>query len=219
MEVKFKCLMIDHDDTAVKSSPEIHYPCFVKVIETFRPGEYVLSLSEFMHACFYPGLYEYYTKNLGFTKEELDLEMEIWQDYVATRIPTFYDGIDSLLGEYRARGGIVAVSSQSHKDVIRRDYSARLGFLPDHIYGCELPPDKCKPSTFSVDDVCKKEGIQPCEVLVVDDLRTGLEMARAAGAHFAAAGWSQFVPEIESYMASNAEFYCKSVDELRKLLI
>ena len=81
--LKYKCLVIDHDDTAVKSSPEIHYPCFIKTVETFRPGEYILTLEEFMNACFYPGLYDYYSRVLGFTKEELDLELEMWQKYTS----------------------------------------------------------------------------------------------------------------------------------------
>ena len=218
MKPKFRCLMLDHDDTAVKSSPEIHYPCFVKTIEIFRPGEYVLTLEEFMNACFYPGLYDYYTRVLSFTKEELDLEFEMWQEYVKTRVPHFYEGIGEILSDFKAAGGVIAVSSQSHKDVIERDYTERLGFLPDYIYGCELPPEKCKPSPFAVADLCGKTGATPADVLVVDDLRTGLEMARAAGAHFAAAGWSQFVPEIERFMRDNSEFYLDSVEKLRKVL-
>ena len=71
MTLKYKCLIIDHDDTAVKSSPEIHYPCFVKTIETFRPGEYILTLQEFMNVCFYPNLETYYKNELGFTKEDI----------------------------------------------------------------------------------------------------------------------------------------------------
>jgi len=218
MKPKFSCLMLDHDDTAVKSSPEIHYPCFVKTIEVFRPGEYVLTLEEFMNACFYPGLYDYYTRVMSFTKEELDLEFEMWQEYVKTRVPHFYEGIGEILSDFKAAGGVLAVSSQSHRDVIERDYTERLGFLPDFIYGCELPPEKCKPSPFAVTDVCEKTGITPAGVLVVDDLRTGLEMAREARAHFAAAGWSQFVPEIENYMRDNSEFYLDNVDKLRKVL-
>jgi len=218
-QIKYKCLMIDHDDTAVDSSREIHYPCFVKTVETFRPGEYILTLEEFMNACFYPGLYDYYTRILGFTKEELDLELEMWQNYVKERVPHFYEGIGEILSDFRASGGVIAVSSQSHRDVILRDYTARLGFVPDLIYGCELPPDKCKPSTYSIDDACREIGITPDDVLVVDDLRTGLEMAKRAGAHFAAAGWSHFVPEIKRYMRENSSVYLDEVAQLKSILI
>ena len=217
-KIKYKCLMIDHDDTAVDSSREIHYPCFVKTVETFRPGQKILTLEQFMHACFYPGLFDYYTKELLFTKEELELELEMWQNYVKTRIPHFFDGIGDILKKYREAGGIIAVSSQSHKDVILRDYGERLGFAPDYIYGCELPPEKCKPSTFSVEDVCDKCGIKPSDVIVVDDLRTGLEMAKRAGSQFAAAGWSHFVCEIKRYMMENSKIYLESVSDLERLI-
>ena len=218
MALKFKCLVLDHDDTAVKSSPEIHYPCFVKTVELFRPGEYILTLEEFMNACFYPSLSEYYRRVLGFTKEELDLEFEMWREYADERVPHFYEGIERILADYKAAGGVLAVSSQSQKAIIERDYTERLGLLPDMIYGCELDSDKCKPSPYAVFDVCEKYGFDPSDVLVVDDLKTGLEMARSAGAHFAAAGWSHFVPEIRNYMANNSEFYLKTTDELRELL-
>jgi len=218
MKPKFKCLVLDHDDTAVKSSPEIHYPCFVKTVEVFRPGEYILTLEEFINVCFYPSLGEYYRRVLGFTKEELDLEYEMWRNYVAERVPHFYDGIGQIIADFKAAGGIFAVSSQSHREIIERDYMERIGFMPDMIYGCELDSDKCKPSPFTVFDLCEKYGFAPHEVLVVDDLKTGLEMARRAGCHFAAAGWSHFIPEIRDYMRKNSEFYLENTDRLRELI-
>ena len=218
MTLKYKCLIVDHDDTAVKSSPEIHYPCFVKTIETFRPGEYILTLEEFMNVCFYPNLETYYRNELGFTKEELALEYEMWRKYAAERVPHFYEGIEEILTDLKAAGGVFAVSSQSHKAVIERDYAARTSIAPDFIYGCEIGLDNCKPSPFTVIDVCEKTGLSPSDVLVVDDLKTGLEMAKRSGAHFAAAGWSHFVPEIRKYMEENSEFYLRTTDELRTLI-
>ena len=210
--------MLDHDDTAVNSTPEIHYPCFVKTVELFRPHHYILTLDEFLNACFYPGLFDYYIKELGFTKEEMALEFEMWQKYVMTCTPHFFDGIGDVIAKFKAAGGTFAVSSQSHKEIILRDYGTQLGFEPDFIYGCELPNDKCKPEPFSVTDVCEKCGILPSDVLVVDDLRTGLEMAKTAGAHFAAAGWSHTVPEIAAFMKEHSETYLSSVSELDDLL-
>ena len=218
MKIKFKCLIMDHDDTAVNSTPEIHYPCYIQTVETLRPHEKILSLEEFMNACFYPGLYDYYVKALNFTREELELEFEQWQKYVASRVPHFFDGIGDIIKDFKAAGGVFAVSSQSYVKVIERDYTERLGFVPDFTYGCELPAEKCKPSPFSVLDICEKCGFAPSDVIVVDDLRTGLEMAKAAGAHFAAAGWSHIVPEISAYMKQNAEIYLRTVDDLRNVL-
>jgi phosphoglycolate phosphatase/pyrophosphatase PpaX len=43
-------------------------------------------------------------------------------------------------------------------------------------------------------------------------------MARAAGVDFAAAGWAYSIPEIESFMRQNCDYYLKTVSELRALL-
>ena len=45
--MKYKALVLDHDDTSVKNTPEIHYPAFLKTLELLRPGE-KLSLGELM---------------------------------------------------------------------------------------------------------------------------------------------------------------------------
>lgn len=215
---KYKCLMLDHDDTAVSSSREIHYPAFIKTVETLRPRMSVPSLEAFMQACFYPGLFDYYTKVLEFTPEELELETDMWQRYVRDHVPHFFDGLGEILEKFKEGGGIIAVSSQSHRDVIVRDYRTRLGFLPDYVYGFEIGKEKSKPSPFAVFDVCNLCGIAPDEVLVVDDLRTGLEMAKSAKAQFAAAGWSHFVPEIRDYMKENSEVYLGAPSELEAIL-
>ena len=61
-------------------------------------------------------------------------------------------------------------------------------------------------------------GLAADEILVVDDLKPGFDMARAAGAHFAAAGWAYDVFEIEQFMRRHCDYYLHSVDELRELL-
>ena len=62
------------------------------------------------------------------------------------------------------------------------------------------------------------KGLSPDEMLVVDDLKPGLDMAHAAGVPFAAVGWAYRVPALETYMKENAEYYLDSVDALRTLL-
>ena len=34
--MKYKCLVLDHDDTTVNSTPCIHYPAFLKILEEIR---------------------------------------------------------------------------------------------------------------------------------------------------------------------------------------
>ena len=35
--MKYKCLVLDHDDTVVDSTATIHFPSFVKYLEDYRP--------------------------------------------------------------------------------------------------------------------------------------------------------------------------------------
>ena len=37
--MKFQCLILDHDDTAVDSTREIHYPAHLEVMQTLRPEQ------------------------------------------------------------------------------------------------------------------------------------------------------------------------------------
>ncbi len=36
-KMKYKCLVLDHDDTVVKSTPTIHYPSFIEAMKELRP--------------------------------------------------------------------------------------------------------------------------------------------------------------------------------------
>ena len=86
------------------------------------------------------------------------------------------------------------------------------------IYSWDLPKEQRKPSPYTIFDLMKRFDLKPSEVIVVDDLKPGYDMARGAGVDFAAAGWAYDIPEIENYMRKNCDFYVKSVEELRSLL-
>ena len=58
----------------------------------------------------------------------------------------------------------------------------------------------------------------PEELLVVDDLKPGYDMARAAGVPFAAAGWANDIPEIEGFMRKNCDRYFKTVAKVTLVL-
>ena len=53
---------------------------------------------------------------------------------------------------------------------------------------------------------------------MLDDLKPGYDMARAAGVDFAAAGWAYDVPEIESFMRKNCDYYFKTVQDFGRFL-
>jgi phosphoglycolate phosphatase len=48
MPLKYKCLILDHDDTSVKSTPDIHYPSFVQALKELRPNEKPITFEEFV---------------------------------------------------------------------------------------------------------------------------------------------------------------------------
>jgi phosphoglycolate phosphatase/pyrophosphatase PpaX len=64
----------------------------------------------------------------------------------------------------------------------------------------------------------RRYNLSPDEILMVDDLKPGYDMARGAGVPFAAATWAYDVPEIAAFMREHCDYYLSSVDDLKKLL-
>ena len=52
--LKYPCLVLDHDDTAVASEATVHYPCFCRYLEIYRPGM-TITEHEYISGCFSPG--------------------------------------------------------------------------------------------------------------------------------------------------------------------
>lgn len=217
--MKYKCLVLDHDDTVVNSTATIHYPSFIEYLRDFRP-ELVnnYTLESFFVKNFDPGIVSLLADEVGLNDEEMKQEEDYWVDFVKKHIPTAFSGISEIISEFRARGGIIAVNSHSFKEYIVRDYEHNGLPMPDVIYSWDLPKEHRKPSPYTLFDLMKNYGLRPEEILVVDDLKPGYDMARGAKVPFAAAGWAYDIPEIEAFMRKNCDFYLKSVDELRSLL-
>lgn len=215
--MRFKCLVLDHDDTSVNSTPCIHYPAFVKILEELRPGT-MYTQEEFLTANLPPGLAAFYVKELGFTQEELDREHQIWREHVARVIPPFFPGIPELIGRVRKEGGEVCVVSHSFPEYIRRDYEAAGIPVPSLIFGADSDRSKCKPNPWPLQEIMRLTGFSPDEILMVDDLTAGLEMAHSCGVKFAGCGWGYNNPQIRSYMKDNADFYLSDVSDLESLL-
>ena len=53
---------------------------------------------------------------------------------------------------------------------------------------------------------------------MVDDLKPGYDMARAAGVAIAAAGWAHNVKCIRDFMTQNCEYFLEKVEDLRKVI-
>ena len=129
-----------------------------------------------------------------------------------------YPGIREMLEEQRARGGRICVISHSFTENILRDYRVNGLPEPDAVYGWEYPPEQRKPSPWPIRDIMEKFGCKPEEMLVVDDLKPGYDMARAVNVPFAAAGWANDIPEIETFMRKNCDRYFKTVAALGAFL-
>ena len=218
--MRFKCLCLDHDDTVVDSTASIHFPCFVQYLEQRHPEiAHRYTLEEYLAKNFSPGVVEFFTEEIGMSREELKEEEAYWQDYVRTRVPKAYPGIGELLSEFRARGGIIAVASHSFSHYIVRDYE-RAGLpMPDVIYGWDLDGDKRKPSPYALLDIMERYSLSPGQILTVDDLMPGYLMSRSAGVPIAGAGWAYDVPSIAEFMRSRCDYYLSSIDELSRLVL
>ena len=215
--MRFRCLVMDHDDTTVNSTAPIHFPSFLAYLKLVRP-EASYTLEDYFRKNFDPGILPLFTGELGFTDEELEGEFRFWQDWVRTRVPSAYPGICEILRRHKDAGGYIAVVSHSMRESIERDYRENDLPKPDIIFGWEQPPEQRKPAPWALEQIMAQFSLPASELLMVDDLKPGYDMARAAGVDFAAAGWAYDVPEIEAFMRKNCDFYFKTVQEFRTFL-
>ncbi len=216
--MKYRCLVLDHDDTVVKSTPDIHYPSFAEALKVLRPGSKPLSLEEFVSYCFQPGFGELCRDILKFNDEEMEYQYSVWKSGTE-KVPDFYRGFPELIVDFKRAGGIITVVSHSEREIIARDYKLKCGMEPDLIFGWEQEEQKRKPSPYPMLEIMKRLGLENSEMLMVDDLKPGLDMARCCGVDFASAGWSHIVPEIREYMKQNSDYYLTTVEELRELVL
>ena len=215
--MRYPCLVLDHDDTVVNSTAVIHFPSFQAYLDRVRPGV-TYTLEEYFRKNFDPGIMPLFREVLGFSDEELDGEYRFWQDWVAARVPQAYPGMREILERHKARGGKIAVVSHSVRGTILRDYRENGLPEPDLIFGWELPPEHRKPEVWPLEQIMQTFSLEPEQLLMLDDLKPGYDMCRAAGVPFAAAGWANDIPEIEQFMRENCDFYFKTVQSFGAFL-
>ena len=217
MSLRYKCLVLDHDDTVVNSTATIHYPCFVEYMEKYQPQVH-LTLEEYFQYNFDPGVIPLFTEICGLSLEEMYHEEAYWKEYVRHHVPKAYPGIREILETQRVKGGLITVVSHSFSENILRDYRENGLPQPDRIYGWEYPADQRKPEPWPLYDLMERYNLKPEEMIVIDDLKPGYDMAQAAEVPFAGAGWANDIPEIEAFMRKNCDRYYKTVEELRDYL-
>lgn len=216
--LKYPCLVLDHDDTVVMSESTVNYPCFLLVLDRFRPGEF-MGPEEFTRWCFDPGFAELLKIKYHFTEQECKDEFRMWLDYLKDHIPPAFPGIREIILEQKRRGGYVCVVSHSGRENILRDYRTHIGIEPDMIFSWDDPKEQRKPSTYPLEKIMEACQLSPSDLLMVDDLKPGRDMAKATGVRIAYAGWCrQNVPEIIEYMESQCDFAFHTVQELYDFL-
>jgi phosphoglycolate phosphatase/pyrophosphatase PpaX len=210
--MKYSYLVLDHDDTVVKSTVQLHYPAYLHTMAILRPDVIPLTCVAFQEACAHPGLTELYEQTYSYTKEEMAFELEDWRNFVKEKIPDAFEGLGEVLTAYCKAGGKIAVVSHSDEKLIVRDYEHHFGFAPHVIYDLSYPNNKPAPDPLL--DLMQRFDLTADQLLVVDDLPTGLTMATAAGVDFAYAGWCENAPSIDRTMKEKSPAVFSTVADL-----
>jgi beta-phosphoglucomutase-like phosphatase (HAD superfamily) len=221
MSPPYRCLILDHDDTAVNSTALIHYPSHVESMRLLRPDAPVIDLDGWFLKNFEPGIMHYLQDELGLNEQELETEYRIWREFNTSRIPPFFPGFLETLRAFRAEGGIITVVSHSEEDIILNAYRNAEGgpFLPDLVFGWDYEETRRKPSPWPVQNILREFDLSPDQALIVDDLKPGFLMSRVTGVPFAAAGWAHRIPEIHAYMRENCDIYFSSVEQFARFIL
>lgn len=216
--LKYPCLVLDHDDTVVQSEATVNFPYFRQTLQSFRPWAEI-TLPRYVDGCYRLGFADMCRQWYGFTEQELVKEYLGWKDYIRTHIPAPFPGIGAVIRRQKATGGLICVVSHSCEENITRDYRTHFGILPDAIYGWDLPEEQRKPSPWALEQIMGRWGLAPEQLLVVDDMKPALVMARAAGAPIAFAGWSRTdFPEIAGEMTRLCDFSFSAPEALEAFL-
>ena len=209
--MRYPCLIVDHDDTVVDSTATVHFPCFEEYVRQFHP-HYQCTLEHYFLKNFDPGVVPFFRDEVGMTHEQMIHEQNYWNEYVQQHVPRVYPGMREILWRQKREGGLLCVISHSYRDNILRDYRENDLPEPDEVFGWECPPEKRKPSPWAVAQIMEKYRLNADQILMLDDLKPGYDMAHACSVAFAAAGWANDIPEIERFMRANCDYYFKTVE-------
>lgn len=216
--LKYKCLVLDHDDTVVQSEDTINYPFFCYILDQFRPGEKITP-EEYAYGCYHTGFTQMCTEKYGFTEQEQEEEYLGWKEYIRTHIPAPYEGIERIIHRQKELGGIICVVSHSSEENIKRDYAAHFNLQPDEIFGWDYPAHQRKPNPYPIEQIMKKYNLAKEDILIVDDMKPAWEMAQKTNVPIAFAGWGRLhYPAIVEEMSRLCDYSFLSVDALYTFL-
>lgn len=216
--MRYKCVVLDHDDTVVASTASLHFPSFQKSLKLLKP-EIEITVEDYFLYNFHPGFIPFCEDILGLTQEEIEFQNQRWQKDVSLCIPCAYDGFKDILWELKRQGVLICVASHSMKKNILRDYQANGLPKPDMVFGWDEEPQNRKPSPYALKQIMKTFHLQASDLVMIDDLKPGKDMADCCGVDFIGAGWAHDIADIKNYMKENCDVYFESVDELGRYLL
>ena len=216
--LKYPCLVLDHDDTVVETEKPIGYPYFRDYIEKIRPGK-TLSYAQYVSDCNNMVFADMCREKWQMTEEEEREEYLGWKAYSRLHIPPVCEGMDRIIKRQKELGGLICVASLSTREIIDRDFMAHFGFLPDAVYDYDLPRELRKPNPYALQDIMERFGLKPDQLLMIDDMSMGCQMAKSVGVASAFAGWSKAeFPELCKDMDQYCDFSFYSTKELEEFL-
>ena len=216
--LKYKCLVLDHDDTVVQTERHIGYPYFKEYIEKIRPGKTV-SFEQYVRDCSGMVFADMCRAKWDMSEEECAEEYKGWSAYYSSHTHPTFPGIERIIRRQKEEGGLVCVVTLSPAHDILRDYKEHFDIVPDDLYDHDMPSHMRKPNPYPLEQIMKKFDLKPEEILVVDDLKLAWMMARPLGVPVAYAAWSKIdFPDLTAEMREICDYSFDSTEELEKFL-
>ena len=218
MMLKYKCLVLDHDDTVVQTERHLGFPYFKKYLDQIRPGNEI-TYEQYVRDCSSMVFADMCRARWNMTDEECAAEYKGWCAYYSTNPHPIFPGIDRIIRRQKEEGGLVCVVSLSPARDILRDYEEHFGIVPDDLYDHDMPRHMRKPNTYPLEQIMKRFDLKPEEILVVDDVKLAWMMAHPLGVPVAYAAWSKVdFPELTTEMRQICDYSFVTVDKLEAFL-
>ena len=102
--LKYKCLVLDHDDTVVQTERYIGFPYFKDFLAEIRPGT-ELTFRQYVEDCNNMVFADVCRLRWNMTDEEQAREYQGWKAYYRDNPHPIFPGIDQVIARQKAAGG------------------------------------------------------------------------------------------------------------------
>ncbi|MFP4656537.1 MAG: HAD family hydrolase [Candidatus Woesearchaeota archaeon] len=213
----YRCVMADHDDNAVDSTGTIHHPIYLEIMKEMRPNYTPLDLEGFIDMNRRTGIRRHYIEDLDFSEEEWQQAYNMWKEHPLREVdPPFFGGYLDVMSRFKSEEGIYVVVSHSDEGPIRRHYAnASPEVSLDMVFASNGVPEHEKPFPWPIDMVMQEYGVSAEDIVVIDDLDPGIDMARKRGVDTIGTGWSHANPDS---FREKCMYYAENVNDLEDML-